>query len=122
MKERFFILTPTPTGRVMKSPAGSDAQVYLDAEGNEMWWYALFSLPSIGQRIYISMNGIGWASVKGYFVSEGYLGVMTLAENPPKWLVDQRQAAKLEPSYDSEPNWVKEGIGCEFGPEIRLSK
>lgn len=111
--ERFFILTPTPTDRT-----GKDGHaVYLDAEGKEMLWSAKFPIPAIGQRIYINMNGIGWAVVKGYFESCGYVGVMTLPTRPPKYLRDQNKADRKDLS---KPQWYRDGIGCEFGSEILL--
>ena len=110
LQERFFILTPTPT---------PDPQVYHDAEGKPMKWSGRFPIPAIGQRIYITMNRIGWATVKGYFESCGFVGVMTLAENPPDWLKKQRKRTQNDLT---KPHWLREGIGCEFGLEISLTK
>lgn len=129
MTERFFILTPTPTGRTVKHPTSNNQmQVYLDASGKEMLWSADFPIPPIGARVFITMNGIGWARVKGYFVSEclsgDYVGVMTLATNPPTWL--RRQHREEVKAYNkgaySMPDWQVEGIGCEFGTEIALKR
>lgn len=127
--ERFFILTPAPTGRTKKHPVGSNmCMVYLDAEGKEMLWSADFPIPSIGQRVFITLNGIGWAVVKGYFEStaggESYVGVMTLATRPPKWLRQQHRAEQRErpATWASRPQWYREGIGCEFGTEIALKR
>jgi hypothetical protein len=122
MTERFFILTPTPIDQTetVKHPDGSkeDFPLYLDASGKPMKWSASFPIPAINDRVCITMNGIGPAIVKGYFESEGFVGVMTLPLNPPKWLRDQRKREAKEPNYASKPKWVKEGIGCEFGAEI----
>jgi hypothetical protein len=75
--------------------------------------------PAIGQEIRISMNGIGPAIVKGYFSSEGWLGVMTLALDPPAWLLKQRERDRQDPRFATRPQWWKDGIGCEFGTEIK---
>jgi hypothetical protein len=67
------------------------------------------------------MNSIGWASVEGFFAEDGYVGVMTKAEDPPQWLRDQRE--RVATRYTSEtPEWLKRGIGCEFGAEIALEQ
>ena len=120
MQERFFILTPTPTDRRGTASNGREMPIYLDASGKEMWWSAEFPIPAIGQRIFITMNGIGWAVVKGYFESEGYVGVMTIATRPPKWLRDQHKRDLK--SGRALPGWMREGIGCEFGTEIALKR
>jgi hypothetical protein len=126
LQERFFILTPTPTDQTepVKYSDGTskDFPVYLDASGKPMKWSGSFPIPAIGARVYVTMNRIRWAVVKGYFDSEGYVGVMTLPTRPPKWLRDQRKRAQKEPGYANRPKWVKEGIGCEFGSEISLKR
>lgn len=80
-------------------------------------------VPKIGQRVNIVMNGIGPAVVKGYFYSRssdwdglGWVGVMTLPENPPQWLKDQ--VLRKGKQRELAPEWVLQGIGCEFGAEI----
>jgi hypothetical protein len=126
MTERFLIPTPIPTPRIetVKYPdrSSKDFAVYLDESGRPMKWGASFPIPTIGSRVFIVMNGIGWAFVEGYFESDGYLGVMTRATNPPRWLQEQRRREAKDPHYHTWPNWRKEGIGCEFGSEIRLER
>ena len=123
-KARFLIPTPTPAGKTTYKLDGKDVEyaAYLDADGNVMRWSASFPLPAIGSRIYITMNGIGWATVTGYFEQHGWLGVMTKAEDPPRWLKQQNEAEKHDPRYADAPEWRKDGIGCEFGTEIALDK
>lgn len=115
--ERFFILTPTPTDKTKKDNNGNEFPVYLDASGMPMMWSGDFPIPAIGTRVYIRLNSIGWGVVKGYFESCGYVGVMTLPENPPKWLRDQQRRNNNAGS----PQWMREGIGCEFGSELSLN-
>jgi hypothetical protein len=90
-------------------------------EPGKMNGSAPFPLPAIGTRIYITMNNIGWATVEGFFAEGGYLGVMTKAENPPEWLRQQRQRAATRYTPET-PEWLKRGIGCEFGAEIALEQ
>lgn len=118
-RERFFILTPTPTNETKKDRAGNEFPVYLDASGHPMMWSAAFPLPAIGSRVFVTLNGIGWAVVKGYFESCGYVGLMTLPTKPPKWLRDQ---VKRHAKNGSAPKWIVEGIGCEFGAEVILKR
>lgn len=127
LEERFFILTPTPTGRKGKGPISqTEFDIYLDASGLEMFWSAKFPIPAIGTRIWITLNGIGPADVVGYFCSPGdsegkthYVGVMTKALKPPAWLRrQQRENAKDV----SKPKWYRDGMGAEFGTEISLTR
>jgi hypothetical protein len=125
--EKFFILTPTPTDRTETVNHGdgtkNDFPVYLNAEGKPLKWSGKFPIPAVGSRVYVTMNGIGWAIVKGFFESCGYVGLMTLPVGPlPKWYKDQRRRERKEPNYASKPKWIKEGIGCEFGNELALEK
>ncbi len=113
--EKFFIAKPVPTG---------DVHLYTDGRTMEaLKWSADFPVPNVGDKILITMNGIGWAHVVGYFSSETdggtYLGVMTRATRPPAWLRrQQREYAKDA----TKPHWYRDGIGCEFGTEIALKR
>ena len=114
-EEVFFIAQPIPT---------DDPTVYLDGESRRpLKWSGTFPIPAVGTKIFVTMNGIGWAYVKGYFYSETqpatYVGVMTLATKPPTWLRrQQRENAKR----NDMPQWLRAGIGCEFGTEIALKR
>jgi hypothetical protein len=114
-KPRFFIDKLTPAG------VKDEGFALYDFEGERLRWSAPFPLPAIGTRIYITMNSIGWATVEGFFAEDGYLGVMTKAENPPQWLLEQRQRAATRYTPET-PEWLKRGIGCEFGAEIALKQ
>ena len=133
MVERFMIAGPdraseVATTRVVKGMNKTDKDTvqaihtYEDAElGDKLIWTAAFPLPEIGDMVYITMNGIGYAKVKGYFAShlesgDNYIGTMCLAICPPEWLVKQN----AEDRHDMRrPDWYRAGIGCEFGTEIR---
>jgi hypothetical protein len=133
MAERFFILTPTATDKLAPNSEGKLFPVYLDAAGLEMKWSGKMPLPSIGDRIYMAINSIGYGKVEGYCESHGWLGLMVWPENPPRWYFDQTRrhvdetikARRLGPEkakierLREWPKWVCEGIACVFGAEIR---
>jgi len=116
MKAQFLIEMPTPAG--VKNQ-GFDLYDFGD---QRLKWSAPFPLPALGTRVYITMNNIGWATIEGFFAEDGYLGVMTRAEAPPQWLVEQRKRDLTNPRHAHQPDWWKQGIGCEFGAEIALDK
>lgn len=120
--ERFFIAQPTATTETKTTSVGDTFPAYREADGNLLMWSGAFPLPEIGSRVFIVMNSIGWAVVKGYFASEGFLGVMTLATNPPKWLRAQQRRERQRQDGRQRPQWMLDGIGCEFGAEIELKR
>lgn len=96
------------------------ARVYRTEAGKQLKWSAAFPLPQIGDRVRITMNNIGEAEVMGFFKEGGWVGVMTKALQPPKWLQDQRDRERRSKDFNTLPAWRKDGIGCEFGAEIAL--
>ena len=52
-------------------------------------WSGADKPPEIGQCIDIKMNSIGAAKVDGYFVEDGWLGLITKPVNPPEWFIKQ---------------------------------
>jgi hypothetical protein len=69
----------------------------------EYLWSGKLAPPAVGEKIEITMNGIGEATVTGYFAEEGWLGVRFRAHNPPEWYVKQNG---------------RDCIGHAFGVEI----
>jgi hypothetical protein len=115
--ERFFIPLPIATSEKRKDADGNLLDVYLDERSEPLLWSGDFPLPSINSRVFVKRNNIGWALVKGCYQSGGYVGVMTLPICPPSWLCEQW----LEEQMNSiSPEWVKQGIGCDFGCELSL--
>jgi hypothetical protein len=108
----------------MPTPAGvkDEGFALYDFGDQRLKWSAPFPLPALGTRVYITMNNIGWASIEGFFAEDGYVGVMTRAEDPPQWLREQRLRDQANPRHADKPDWWKQGIGCEFGAEIALEK
>lgn len=60
--------------------------------------------PKVGERVKVTMNGLGPAVVTGYAVQDGFLGVLVKLESPPEWHVKQ--------------NFGRMGDSLVFGPEI----
>ena len=124
--EIFFIPKPAAAGatQVKFDSQTKSLPAYQDHIGRKLIWAdhnGSTPLPEIGETVMITMNGIGPAVVKGYFASgetEGqmFLGVMTLALHPPKWL---KQQNRDDAKDASKPEWIRQGIGCEFACEIR---
>lgn len=114
---KFFIPKPDVTDQQSAKP---DSFALYQSGAEMLKWSAPFPLPNVGDRVYILLNSIRWATVKGYFSEAGFLGCMTLAENPPEWLRKQRK--REEKSDRDQPQWVRDGIGCEFGAELSLTE
>lgn len=68
-------------------------------------WSDDHEIPAIGADIVITMNGIGPATVVGYFSEHGWFGVLTKAHNPPEWLAKRHG-----------PNYIGHCFGVEFKP------
>ena len=61
--------------------------------------------PAVGTGIVVTMNGCGPATVTGYFIQDGFLGLRCDLTDPPEW--HRRQ-------NDGNPS------GHVFGAEFRL--
>jgi hypothetical protein len=46
-------------------------------------------IPNIGQTVFCKANSIGYASVLGYYLEAGWLGVIVWPNDPPDWYVRQ---------------------------------
>jgi hypothetical protein len=62
------------------------------------------SPPTVGARVVVTMNAFGPATVTGYFVEHGFLGVHVRPDKRPQWHREQN------PTRD---------VICVFGTEIR---
>lgn len=121
MSAKFFIPKPDVTDLTLPNTVNGKVEGTFPAyqSGDDLLkWSGAFPLPAIGDRVYIT--NIGWAIVKGYFSEAGFLGCMTLAENPPEWLKKQRERDLKSPR--KQPEWITMGIGCEFGAELSLTE
>jgi hypothetical protein len=107
MPEKFFIDIPSAT---------TDPHAYQYPGGPTLRWSGDFGLPAIGSKIFVTMNGIGWSTVRGFFSSEGYLGVMEHADDPPEYLIRQHR------ENPGTLDWQREGIGCVFATEFKPAK
>lgn len=53
-------------------------------------WSGKESVPSIGQRVKVTMNGLGTGIVEAYFIEDVWLGVYVKLDNPPAWWTKQQ--------------------------------
>ena len=69
--------------------------------GTGSTWSGSFE-PRKGQRVTVTMNGLGVGVISDFFFEDGYKGVVVKLENPPVW--HQRQCP--------------DGLAHVFGAEI----
>ena len=55
----------------------------------EYKWTGKLSIPKVGDKLKVVINGIGEAVVQSYFVECKYLGAIVKPLNPPKWYISQ---------------------------------
>lgn len=55
-------------------------------------WSGAAPPPPIGDTVNVRLNGLGFSRVEGYFVEDGWLGVVIKPANPPDWFVRQKGA------------------------------
>jgi len=119
----FFIPRPAETdGEVNRSVHETYSTTYRNyrtADGELLKWSASFPLPTMGQRIRVTMNGIGDAEVVGFFKEEGYVGVMTKALDPPTWLKEQLSRNASSPATPHSLSGVKTASVVNSGPKLR---
>ena len=72
-------------------------------QGQPVTWSGAMEPPPVGTKVRANFNNLGEATVTGYFVEEGYLGVECEPVNPPAWWRKQN------------PTWKKYML---FGVEI----
>src|SRR5689334_19683097 len=53
-------------------------------------WSGVNDAPEIGAKVNVSMNGIGLATVLGYFIQDGWLGVVVRIAKRPKYFRDEQ--------------------------------
>ena len=61
-------------------------------EFNDLTWASDRPMPSVGDKIHVTMNGLGYATVIGFFVEKGspetnYIGLKVEFLNPPEWFL-----------------------------------
>lgn len=80
--------------RIEASPNGSHGYLYFSVymKGFDEFpagkWSGNF-IPEIGETILAAINGIGRSEVLGYYLEDGWNGVIVLPENPPEWFIRQ---------------------------------
>lgn len=76
-------------------------------------WSGKGSVPSIGQIVTVSMNGLGKSVVLGTFEEDGFLGVHVFPLDPPKWYRIQNKTDNIAgyhtcEAYGMEISWEEE--------------
>ena len=76
------------------SPCASDGYLYMTScmKGTDTFPCGKFSgdfIPEIGETVLAAINNIGRCKVIGYYRENGWIGVIALPENPPKWFIQQ---------------------------------
>ena len=96
-------------------PDGLFVRPTTDAEREDKtrvkWSGKSLTLPKVGDRIKVTMNGIGHGTVLGYFIEYGWLGLHVKPEVQPDWLVKQERERKRKATF--YPNQV-----LVFGTEV----
>jgi hypothetical protein len=76
----------------------------LPVKSDALIWAGKVPPPPVGEKINVSMNGLGEAAVVGYFSQDGFLGLRTKLDNPPAWYLKQNGG---------------NAVGHVFGPEFK---
>ena len=58
-------------------------------EFEKLAWVSTKSIPAIGSKLNVKINGIGESIVKKYFVEYGFIGMLVTPQNPPAWYIKQ---------------------------------
>lgn len=65
-------------------------------------WSAAFNPPAVGDVVRVRINGLGLATVTGYFTEGGYLGVTVKLHAPQEWYVKQNGGNVVGHSFGAE--------------------
>lgn len=68
------------------------AQYELGRVPEEKKWSGAFPVPTIGQKVKVTMNSMGTGTVLDYFWEHGFLGVRVILDKPPKWFREQNNS------------------------------
>lgn len=59
-------------------------------------------LPSVGEKVKVTMNGLGEGYVGSYFIRDGWLGLEINLLDPPEWYVSQNKGNVPAPVFGAE--------------------
>lgn len=83
--DEYLVIFSSPPPYVRFTPElGSDGN-----EPSEPKWSGPHEVPALGAYVNVRINSIGKSCVVGYFVDNGYLGVLVSPVKPPPWYVKQ---------------------------------
>ena len=57
--------------------------------GASATWFNANPPPAIGAKVRANFNKLGTGEVVGYFVEDGFLGLLVTLDNPPDWHIKQ---------------------------------
>lgn len=87
-------------------PAPQTPQVP-EPPADELYWSGGLPVPSIGDAVEITVNGIGPGTVVGYFTEYNWLGVEVMPVSPPTWFTRQNGPGKTALVYGVELKGAK---------------
>ena len=62
-------------------------------------WSGKTQPPELGASVHVTMNNLGPGTIKGYFIEEGWLGVLIELRNPPDWWKKQNAKEPQRQAY-----------------------
>lgn len=101
MKTKLTITATLPIAYIQRKPAATDEEREevrdLTAFAkHDRWstampplWTSMDPPPALGSTVEVRINQLGAAVVCGYFVEDGFLGILVAPKNPPAWYVKQ---------------------------------
>lgn len=88
-------------------------------------WSSSTPPPAVGDRVTVSMNGLGQGTVTGYFTQGGFLGLMVQLDAPPEWYVRQNAGNVPAPVFGAETKCsptsmqaLAEPVATQLGREL----
>ncbi len=87
---------------------------HFDVPG-ESRWSGKMLVPTIGDKVTVTINGFGLGTIVGYFIEHDWLGVYVKLDDPPSWWVEQQERRAEHPGRIA-------GCAMAFGAEIKEAK
>jgi hypothetical protein len=91
----------------------------VEGEGDGVMWSGAVEPPAVGDRVLVTVNGLGPGAVTGYFIEHGWLGVYVRLDSPPDWWVKQNERLDREEKWRVRHGDMKRGACMVFGAEIK---
>jgi len=91
--------------KMFPEPLGIYYSPLADADG--MW--SAKTLPAIGDKVDVLINGLGMGTVESYFIENEWLGVTVRLDHQPEWHKKQRPNNPIAMVFGFE---IQEGVKC----------